>query len=144
MIETSADDWAAEEDWINKPLKVINPLRKDGWLRGILTDIQCGLHSGFKPCCISFFILISSPLHDMEAKHPWAKKLRDKLVRFDLNIDYIACPLCVHRKSFVKVKDCPSSIHIDGDHSLEHCIFEIGNSQYKRNDSGTLVFFKRK
>jgi hypothetical protein len=59
--------------------------------------IGCGLHSGFPPCCIRFFIETDGRPLDrhykiaMEAARP---------------LGYLPCPVCLREKRFVEVRRC--------------------------------------
>lgn len=127
------------EDESDLPLNVVNHSRKRGLHWRFLRNIQCGIHSGFKPCCIAFFSLVAEPLYELK-RFELARKIRERLVPRKLNKGYIPCPLCIYRGSFVKPKKCPSSIHIDGDDNLSKCTFTMGTSEYKLGKDNILEY----
>lgn len=62
--------------------------------------VERGLHSGFPPCCVTFFVQI------------WCALMSDyqrvlRRVRADhARVSYIPCPDCVLSKKFVTMKKC--------------------------------------
>jgi hypothetical protein len=86
-------------------LQTQTPVSKEALLH-IREDITCGLHSGFPPCCIKWYITkwiwnLDTKLFD---KH-WGKIRGVK----GIDISYIPCPKCLKNKTFVKLKKCPKS-----------------------------------
>jgi hypothetical protein len=65
--------------------------------------VECGLHSGFPPCCIEFFVNTYKP-HRLAA----AMEHHNLLVQHsDAPRGYIPCPRCLFDRRFVKtVKRC--------------------------------------
>jgi len=101
--------------------KVLQILNENGFPSELyldtLNDVECGLHSGFKECCIVFWIqfygrdyhnkegdliYFGTPRWNSEA----AKKYMDWLETKGISCGYIPCPGCAVRQDFVKVKKC--------------------------------------
>jgi hypothetical protein len=75
-------------------------------LNKIKIDISCGIHSGFPPCCVKFFVTkwVWHRFHKSNNKH-W-----DNIRAIDsFDINYIPCPKCLKNKTFVKLKKCPKN-----------------------------------
>ena len=72
----------------------------------IRDDIICGLHSGFPPCCVKFFITkwIWNLASKANREH-WKKIRRVRC----FNVSYIPCPKCLKNRTFVKLKKCPKT-----------------------------------
>lgn len=89
--------------------------------------VECGLHSGFKPCCIIFYVqvwcpstqdLIDFPLLSVgedpdeivTAEHIIFTNYREMLHKWSqankTHINYIPCPACFLARDFVTVKEC--------------------------------------
>ena len=84
-------------------------------------DIECGIHSGFKDCCIIFWLTryIKDYACSAEYRRNFRKnpiqfstideKYNKKLSRYENKnkfIGYVPCPECLKNKKFVKVKNC--------------------------------------
>lgn len=76
----------------------------------IIQDIKCGLHSGFAPCCILFYITAWTWLvkklgfHGGPANQRWYPLYQRY---FDwYKVDYIMCPLCKIFNLVRKVNRC--------------------------------------
>ena len=72
----------------------------------IREDIICGLHSGFPPCCIKFYI--TKWIWNIRSKYNkehWKKIRRVRCAK----VHYIPCPKCLKDKTFIKVKRCPKN-----------------------------------
>lgn len=93
-----------------------NAIRKR--LKHLGETIECGLHSGFPPCCIQFYVTVwlwvpktrKSKFFreywekmDRNHKHGKTRSSYDK----ETYIGYIPCPSCLNKKNFIKVKRCP-------------------------------------
>ncbi len=85
--------------------------------RTIWADMTCGWHSGFRPCCILFFLL-------------WSK-LPSRVMYFVAELkllhgfQYIPCPLCfVMNQKHLKPLPCDCDICPDESHSHEWCKFK--------------------
>ena len=72
-------------------------------------DIVCGLHSGFPPCCVKFYITKWIWNLGSKTNHKHWNKLRDLDKTKKYSIDYIPCPKCVKNKTFVELKRCPKN-----------------------------------
>lgn len=60
------------------------------------TDIRCGRHSGFRPCCVAFFV--GPWKHLMFAYAP--DRVRNAYFglidgHYGCNVQYVCCPLCI-------------------------------------------------
>lgn len=71
----------------------------------MLKDIKCGNHSGFKPCCVSWYVtawqlIIQNP--ELRENYHKLAKLRFK----DQSPGYIPCPRCIFKADFTQVKKC--------------------------------------
>lgn len=80
-----------------------------------LNRIECGLHSGFAPCCIAFFVTVWGPLMDaydgeLDQQDPLALGIMDGYRTFAdqhaPQCGYVPCPACVLSGSVRKVKPC--------------------------------------
>lgn len=93
-----------------RELPVITKERYEQQLSWLDRHIVCGFHSGFPPCCVKFFVgTWIWAIHDYECS--LYQKHFDKILK--LNPGYVACPTCVRKKKFVKVKRCPKGSHPD-------------------------------
>jgi len=72
-------------------------------LLSIRRDIICGLHSGFPPCCVKFFV--TKWIWNVGSKN--SNKYFEKIVL--AGPWYIPCPKCLKNKTFVPVKECPEN-----------------------------------
>jgi hypothetical protein len=62
--------------------------------------IECGLHSGFPPCCVLYYMRVHLwKSHREMRKYTWAAG--------DLGFQHIPCPDCLKDKKIVKAKNCP-------------------------------------
>jgi hypothetical protein len=69
-------------------------------------DITCGLHSGFPPCCIKFFITKWVwNIYSKSNRDHWKKIRRVR----SFKIQYIPCPKCLKNKTFVHLKKSPKN-----------------------------------
>jgi hypothetical protein len=84
------------------------------FLKCLATDIECGSHSGFKPCCvfcfsvldnISFFIVKGHFYHYRRLINRLVSRIRHK------NFHYIPCPYCVLLTDPVEVLNCRDVNH---------------------------------
>jgi hypothetical protein len=102
---------------------VVTLLRKIGERRPSDRTIQwvdCGLHSGFPPCCITFFVKTWAPLHlhrkASKTDRVAMKEYRDAMLllikRGELEHGYVPCPDCFRDRRFVVVQEC--SRHLKG------------------------------
>lgn len=69
-----------------------------------INQIFCGFHSGFPPCCISFFVKEWIPNLDGHYKGHSLDEHRENLR--SSRCGYVPCPDCFASKNFVKVKRC--------------------------------------
>jgi hypothetical protein len=79
--------------------------------RTAMQMIVCGLHSGFPPCCITFFVKTWWPffvaIYQMPARErSKARSTYDAYLRQTRGTNYVPCPRCVADRRFVKVKAC--------------------------------------
>lgn len=74
-------------------------------------SVECGTHSGFRPCCIAFFVTSWMWLSAAERSRYWTTIDR----RAREVPGYVPCPTCVARKRFVRVKSCGCSRKVTAD-----------------------------
>lgn len=69
--------------------------------------VECGLHSGFPPCCIEFFVTTWRPLAlaRLDSNHPGLAAVDEYRQLLGHN-GYIPCPSCLQEKRAVRVKHC--------------------------------------
>ena len=90
----------------------------------MLNDIECGLHSGFPPCCVAFWtfgynklrfineILPISSIGSVTFKQWLSHNIKVKYLYFGKNkgnkyvFGYIPCPICLIRINKKTVKRC--------------------------------------
>lgn len=82
--------------------------------RTIYSDIACGWHSGFRPCCILWFLI-------------WCR-LPERILLFVgyLNIlkgfEYMPCPICfIMNQQHLKPKKCDCCPCLDNSHNSGIC-----------------------
>ena len=92
------------------------PFKERFWhmFRTTPQDIRCGIHSGFPPCCIAFFIgpwkLVSligrdHCSHNILWSTYWTlRTLSEEL--YNNESRYIQCPICLARGKVIEAKDC--------------------------------------
>ena len=78
--------------------------------------VECGLHSGFPPCCVAFFVQVWWPANVMEGRSRKLREVRalvsnyrrvlDRMRDDYEHVEYIPCPDCVLSKRFVAMKKC--------------------------------------
>lgn len=100
----------------------------------IIGDIECGLHSGIKPCCIAWYILAKRPIYALSRNGIFSKFFKDIHDKFFLRIirkgnrvyfrdgyrvGYIVCPRCQWTEEYIDIKPCPYAMHWNGYHSIE-------------------------
>lgn len=96
---------------------VVALLRKIGERRPSDRTIQwvdCGLHSGFPPCCIAFFVKTWAPLHlyrkasktDRAAMKEYSYALILLVKRGEIEDGYVPCLDCFRDRRFVDVREC--------------------------------------
>lgn len=76
-------------------------------------DIECGTHSGFKPCCIfCFAILDNISVMNNATFYTWRRVMNHAIStwRNDSGHGYVPCPVCLFRAP-VPVKNCRSWQH---------------------------------
>lgn len=71
-------------------------------LKHLPKTIECGIHSGFPACCISFYIVRLLLFSKQQVKNYW-KKINQSSVSWG----YIPCPDCLATNNMVEVKKCP-------------------------------------
>ena len=92
---------------ISKRFSKMESLPRESFiLSKIPYDIHCGRHSGFPECCIKFFITKWIWIWD-DKNSKEMKKHRARLNKH--HPGYIACPKCIRKKNFIKLKPCPKS-----------------------------------
>ena len=66
-------------------------------LKNIAMDIHCGLHSGFKPCCIAWYSLVSTPSYYYYQPLYRGMRYFDKIMEClnEKQYYHIPCPLCL-------------------------------------------------
>lgn len=78
-----------------------------------LSDLRCGLYSGFPICCIRFYIESWSRYYPNEEKRTAYWKLIDKTIRvkkFKI-FGRIPCPECLIKGFPIKPKPCKNHSH---------------------------------
>jgi hypothetical protein len=91
---------------------VIRLLREMGESRpsdGTIHLVECGLHSGFLPCCVIFFVQVWIPLRDGEksalaASDEYLTVVRS--LRGGGRGGHIPCPDCLRKRRVVVPKKC--------------------------------------
>lgn len=104
---------SAQQEAVASLLRQIGDLDPDD---GTIRLVECGLHSGFPPCCVVFFVQVWWPAHMLDGSSPALRKTRALMsdyqrvlrrVRADhARVSYIPCPDCVLSKKFVMMKKC--------------------------------------
>jgi hypothetical protein len=93
----------------------------------VIQCVDCGLHSGFRSCCVVFFVEVWRPLVDAAASLHARGETREQLLRRAdphqaeairsmedyrqligevLDVGYVPCPSCALRRDFVEVLPC--------------------------------------
>src|ERR1700723_1225683 len=88
-------------------------------LKSISADIHCGLHSGFNPCCVAYFSLVSTPaFYYCKPIYRGVRYFMDIMERLngkDKDIyGHIPCPLCLIRDNPTpksEIKKCGNEPH---------------------------------
>lgn len=87
--------------------------------RTIWSDIACGWHSGFRPCCILFFLI-------------WSRILPRRVMYFVSRMKlltgfrYIPCPLCyLMNQKLLEPRQCDCDLCPDETHSHEWCKLKL-------------------
>lgn len=75
----------------------------------VVGHIRCGFHSGFRLCCVLWFVLVWNWIWSSKFFKSFVDKYRKQRARFD---DFhIACPLCIWVWGVKKLKpiqcNCP-------------------------------------
>jgi hypothetical protein len=78
-------------------------------LRSLIQDLELGHESGFRVCCIAWFVLVFHPLCEVRPR------LKERYTRWlwwhlpgdwaPYNVQYIPCPMCIMRGSFDKTSN---------------------------------------
>ncbi len=79
--------------------------------RLVAHHVRCGMHSGFPPCCVMFFLVRIYtwwPAHYYR-NNTLAGRIERALVK-PRGVNYIQCPLCQWRDHRVPLKRCSCSI----------------------------------
>lgn len=88
-------------------VKAIGGSMRDGYL---VHHVECGLHSGFPPCCIAFGWIYSSLLAVKAVGLSYADmddlRAPYRSMRGSRRADYYACPACLLGGNIVKAKKC--------------------------------------
>jgi hypothetical protein len=66
--------------------------------------IECGLHSGFSPCCVRYYVTVHLWRSESEMREYW-KTVRDELGT--IHPGYVVCPDCLTKRKFKEVQLCP-------------------------------------
>jgi len=82
----------------------------DDTLDNIPNIIKCGVHSGFKKCCIIFFITKWLHMIYCDEHISYYELMEQKSKDLNTKIGYIPCPTCLLNGDFVKVIKCECSI----------------------------------
>jgi hypothetical protein len=98
---------ATEASTVRRVVKAIGGSMGDG---SIVQHVECGLHSGFPPCCIAFGWIYSSLLAsatvDMSYDEMDALRAPYHRLRGSRGLGYYACPACLLRGNIVTVVKC--------------------------------------
>lgn len=80
------------------------------FIKFALRDIECGHHSGFRPCCIFCYAILDNLSSCGQKKfHDRRRYLNRLVVAFrGLEFGYIPCPLCWFRSPIV-VRSCQNN-----------------------------------
>lgn len=70
-----------------------------------MLDVNCGLHSGFPPCCVYFFVAFWRRCETGNLKKLADRQTAEKGVGLE-SPGYVLCPACLLAKGVVKVKRC--------------------------------------
>lgn len=84
------------------------------WTMDEIRWLECGLHSGFPPCCVSFWVKVLSPACDEPDDTLGATICDSYFAAFDIaqeahgdvGIGYRPCYACLFARKFVKVLRC--------------------------------------
>lgn len=84
-------------------------------IRNVLYDLECGIHSKFKPCCILWFSFVSTPSYyycfPLFKAIRYSQKLVEVLREPNGNFYHIPCPICLILNRQQIAKSCPSKTH---------------------------------
>jgi hypothetical protein len=88
-----------------------------------LIAIECGLHSGYAPCCVVFFATVWLPFwrsHELndQVHYLWA------LQSLGVNAGYVLCPACALAGKAVEPKPCPDR--------CPHRLMELPPAEFKK------------
>lgn len=95
------------------------PLSDEAMLRRLKhlpNTITCGIHSGFPPCCIHFYITKKLWMTEEENIEYMKKCFEADLNSLGKPSQYIRCFSCIEKNNFIEVKPCPNGYC---DHSEE-------------------------
>ena len=73
-----------------------------GWLQH---DVVCGLHSGFPPCCVIFYITKKRWMA-VEENDRYMAKISRREKSLKRRINYVPCPECLRAGRIVRCKPC--------------------------------------
>jgi hypothetical protein len=70
--------------------------------------IECGAHSGIRPCCIAFFIFEWLPLAERDVAAAWRQYPKVE------GASYVVCPDCREQnRPPIEIQTCPPGNHIN-------------------------------
>lgn len=93
-------------------------------LKNLHRTIECGLNSGYPPCCVAFYV--NGLLNFTARQHKnYRKKLRAN------PFGYIPCPDCLEKLNKVKGKVCPENECCNTQKYGYHVHELIGHEEYE-------------
>lgn len=98
-----------------------------------LRDIQCGHHSGFKPCCIFFFAILDNASHFHKQRFYTWRRYANRIVSQlrGKKFGYIPCPVCLFGEP-VKVLSCKRELE---SHTWDFATDEDFNDYHSMRDN---------
>src|ERR1035437_2872856 len=78
-------------------------------LKHLHSTIECGIHSGYPPCCIKFYITQKIWMPE-EQNSEYIKKIIKRSNDLEKSFGYIPCPACLESGNDVKLLPCPNNI----------------------------------
>lgn len=85
-------------------------------LNHLSKTVECGTHSGYPACCISFYVI-----RLLSFSRQQFRNYKKKMVQSQIDWQYIPCPDCLSSGNKVKSKRCPKGSCGMGCHA-EECI----------------------
>jgi len=79
-------------------------------LGNVSSIIECGIHSGFPPCCIRSYV-IETLIMSGPARKNFRRKIEERAKELGISWGYIPCNECLKIGHVVKVLPCPKNSH---------------------------------